>query len=501
MKYSEKSFHLQLIMWSITSILLFNLLPYCFTQGQEYDLNNKRFPKDFLFGVATSAYQIEGGWNEDGKGLSLWDNYTHNQPDRILDGSNGNIACDSYHKYKEDVSMLKTIGVNLYRFSISWSRILPNGLANNINEKGVQYYKNLLSELKANDIEPFVTLYHNDLPLALEEMGGFLNESFPDWFADYARVCFDRFGDDVNLWGTFNEPSLTCPGGYGRGDTAPEVKYSGFGEYICGHHVIKAHAKAYHIYDEEFRSQQNGRISMVQSVNYGLPRSNSSEDIHASELKLAFDLGWMLHPIVYGDYPEKMKLRVASRSKFEGLEKSRLPEFTEEEKAYNKGTSDFVAINAYTICEVSPAPEPPANSTPSINTDWGVQIFWGMEGTSGLGKLLVQIKNLYADPDIMVSENGLQLQDNDPEDIQRKEYIGKSMSRFKDALDQDGVKLFAYTLWSLMDNFEWNFGYTIKYGAYAVDFNSPNRTRTPRPLVDWYNNVIKTRCLVDTCMD
>ncbi|VEN50232.1 unnamed protein product [Callosobruchus maculatus] len=195
-------------------------------------LNTKSFPKGFKFGVATSSYQIEGGWNEDGKGEHIWDRLVHKGPFTVKNNDTGDVACDSYHKYKEDVVMLKELGVNHYRFSLSWSRLLPNGFANKVNKAGVQYYKNLIKELKDNGIEPLVTLYHWDLPQPLQELGGFLNSNIVD--------C---------NWFTFNEPVMICEIGYGYGYSAPLIKSPGIGEYICGKNLLLAHARAWHIYN------------------------------------------------------------------------------------------------------------------------------------------------------------------------------------------------------------------------------------------------------------
>ncbi|KAJ8978935.1 hypothetical protein NQ317_002996 [Molorchus minor] len=180
-------------------------------------------------------------WDEDGKGQNIWDNLTHAYPELIKDQNNGDVACDSYHKYKEDVAMLKELGVNHYRLSISWSRILPTGFPYKINEAGVQYYRNFIKELKENGIEPLVTIFHWDTPQGIHEL----------------------FGNDVKYWLTFNEPKQTCQQGYGSGKNAPFVKSHGLGEYICTHILLKAHAKAWHIYDDEFRPTQNGRYSHI----------------------------------------------------------------------------------------------------------------------------------------------------------------------------------------------------------------------------------------------
>lgn len=197
----------------------------------------------------------------DGKSESIWDRFAHERPEIITDGSNLDIAADSYHKYKEDVSFVKAVGMDSYRLSIAWARILPSGYPDSLNYLGVQYYKNLFQELKDNNIEPLVTLYHWDLPQVLEEtIGGWLNETTADLFAEYARICYQLFGDDIKLWITLNEPKQVCGGGYGGGWGAPGVVSPGELEYVCTRNVLLAHAKAWHIYDDEFRQTQKGKL-------------------------------------------------------------------------------------------------------------------------------------------------------------------------------------------------------------------------------------------------
>ena len=261
------------------------------------EFTTKRFPKNFLFGVATSAYQIEGAWNEDGKGENIWDRYLHEKPS-TASFQNGDIACDSYHKYLEDVQLLKYLGVNYYRFSLSWSRILSTGYVNKVNQAAVDYYKNLINALKENKIEPFVTLYHWDLPQPLQDIGGWPNPLLVDHFADYARLAFALFGDDVKNWMTFNEPKQTCQYGYGYGLFSPGYASDGIGSYLCAHTIIKAHAKAYHIYDKEFRSQQNGRISFVIDTPWYEPGSDSDQDKEAAERKLQFSVSFSYFQVI-----------------------------------------------------------------------------------------------------------------------------------------------------------------------------------------------------------
>ncbi|XP_047122103.1 myrosinase 1-like [Schistocerca piceifrons] len=215
-----------------------------------------RFPDDFMFGAATAAYQIEGAWNEDGKGENIQDYLFHNHPEYTA-GDTGDVACDSYHKYKEDVQMLKALNANVYRFSISWARVLPTGDVDIINQPGIDYYNNLINELLANGIQPMVTMYHWDLPQALQYIGGWPNELLADYFVEYARVLFENFGDRVKWWVTFNEPATFV---HGNTDVrmAPSQPAKGIGDYLAAHTIIKAHARVWHLYDEQFRASQNG---------------------------------------------------------------------------------------------------------------------------------------------------------------------------------------------------------------------------------------------------
>lgn len=232
------------------------------------------------------------------------------RPEYIRDLSNGDVACDSYHKYKEDVKLLKGLGVDYYRFSISWSRILPN-FSNNVNQKGIDYYNNLINELIANDIKPMITLYHWDLPQYLQDIGGWTNPLIVDYYGNYARAAFEAFGDRVPYWTTFNEPKQICQEGYGDEEKAPALNLKGIGEYLCTHNLLKSHARAYHMYDDEFRATQKGttklynsklgtciiyvlfvlgKIGIVIYSHYYEPASDSSEDLAAQERAMQFSV-------------------------------------------------------------------------------------------------------------------------------------------------------------------------------------------------------------------
>ncbi|XP_072385137.1 myrosinase 1-like [Diabrotica undecimpunctata] len=471
-------------------------------------INNKRFPTSFLFGAATSSYQIEGGWDADGKGQNIWDNVTHKNPNFIKDGTNADVSSDSYHRYKDDVQLLKDHGAQFYRFSIAWPRIMPNGFRNSLNQAGVQYYKNLIAELKNNNIEPMITIYHNDLPQALQDLGGIKMPQFADWFAEYARVCFELFGNDVKHWMTINEPYVACTVGF------ISLPYEdGVEDYICIKNMLLAHANAWHIYDKDFRPTQGGKVGMVLNSNWFEPESDKPEDLEASERSMQFIWGWLAHPLYKGDYPEIMKTRVAMRSQLEGYNQSRLTELTSEEIAYIKGTNDFFCVNSYTTAIVRGQPEPPIGK-PSHNTDLGVVMYqpadwqdspldWLKVCPWGIQKLLRWIANEYGNPEMIITENGYADGTGTLNDTIRYNYIKDYLSYIRDAMDKDGANVIGYGYWSLIDNFEWTSGYTAKFGLAYIDFNDPERKRIRKMSSYYYEHVIKTRCLLEdnSCQD
>lgn len=220
--------------------------------------------------------------------MSIWDYLVRTDPNHIADNTNGDIAANSYYNYKRDIEMLKELGATHYRFSISWPRILPLGRSNYINQRGIDHYNAFIDELLANDIIPFATMYHWDMPQTLSELGGWTNEEMVDWFADYARILYQNFGDRVKHWLTINEPYIHCNFGYGYGQHAPRVQSPGVGYYECGRHILLANARAYRIYDQEFRNTQNGQVGIVLSSDWVYPASDSAVNIQAAEDYLAF---------------------------------------------------------------------------------------------------------------------------------------------------------------------------------------------------------------------
>uniref|UniRef100_A0A2H1VWN4 Cytosolic beta-glucosidase n=1 Tax=Spodoptera frugiperda TaxID=7108 RepID=A0A2H1VWN4_SPOFR len=470
-------------------------------------LRNRRFPDDFLFGVSTAAYQIEGGWNEDGKGESIWDYLTRTNPTAVKDVSNGNIAADSYHNYKRDVEMMRELGLDAYRFSISWARILPTGMANEVNPAGIAYYNNLINEMMKYNITPIVGLYHWDLPQKLQDLGGFINPLIVTWFEDYARVVFRSFGDRVKMFITFNEPREICLEGYGSTSKAPILNSTAVGTYLCAKNLLMAHAAAYHIYDKEFRPSQNGQCGITISVHDYAPATNSTEDVLAAEIAKQGEWALYADPIysAEGGFPKALADKIAVKSAQQGYPRSRLPAFTEEEKVFVRGSSDFFGLNHYTGYLVS-ATTHDLVPKPSLWDDMGVRMYknatwpksaasWLAMAPNSLYNVMIHLKARYNNPVIYVTENGWSTRSQGGLiDDDRIRYYRAALENVLAALDA-GVNLKGYMAWSLMDNFEWLQGYTERYGLYQVNYSDPMRTRTPRKSAFVYKHIIKHRAV------
>ncbi|KAJ8733385.1 hypothetical protein PYW08_001683 [Mythimna loreyi] len=472
-------------------------------------VSNYSFPDDFIFGVGTSAFQIEGGWNEGGKGESIWDTYLHKHPTFTYDHSNGDVAADSYHHYMEDIEMIKNLGVQAYRMSISWPRILPNGTDNNINQEGVKYYRTIFEELVKANITPVVTLFHWDMPTPFMDLGGWTNAKVIDYFEDYARVAFSLYGDLVKMWLTINEPKENCITSYGLDISAPALNLHGLGEYLCTHNSLLAHARVYRMYEKEFKPDQKGKLSIVLDASMGLPKDpNKPEDVEAAENYLQMHLGMFAHPIFSeeGDYPRIVREKVNNMSRLQGYSRSRLPYFTDEEITALRGSADFFALNHYITELMSPPTMEPNWKVPSINQDTGVKMetdpLWPMFGAEwqhvyppGFRKLFNWLQNNYQilkKIPIIVTENGM-TDFGGTKDYDRVDYYNDFLYQLLLAIHEDGCNVKGYFAWSLMDVLEWTAGYTYTFGLYSVDFNSPNRTRTPKLSAYNYANIVRTR--------
>lgn len=425
--------------------------------------NDLKFPDDFEFGVATASYQVEGAWNYSDKGKNIWDELTHNHPELIVDHSTGDVACDSFHLWQTDIENLKNLGVGFYRFSLSWTRILPTGFPNYISQTGVKYYNNLIDGLIKNNIKPMVTLYHWDLPQTLQDIGGWPNDKISDYFADYTRVVFNLFGDRVKLWITINEPASICEDTYDLGIGAPPVRSPGIGNYLCGKTILLAHAKAAKIYNEEFKKFQNGKIGITIDSSWLEPISNSTEDVGATNRGMQMMFGWWTNPIFSkkGNYPPVMIQRIKERSSKEKFPFSRLPLFSLEEISLLVGSADFLGLNHYTTYFVKNIEYPIGQS--SLLKDMGIIKIPPPNGARhcpwGFRKLINWIKHQYGDIPIYITENGIP----DKEDLRDKvrvSFLKNFMRAVLQAVVEDGCNVKGYTAWSLMDNMEWRDGYT-----------------------------------------
>ncbi|KAL3519187.1 hypothetical protein ACH5RR_021776 [Cinchona calisaya] len=475
--------------------------------------NRSNFPPDFVFGSASSSYQNEGAANEGGKGPSIWDTYTKNHPERIDDHSDGIIATDSYHRYKEDVRMLKQSGFEAYRFSISWPRLIPRGKRSlGVNEEGIRFYNNLINELQENGLEPYVTLFHWDLPQALEdEYGGLLSSQFVNDYRDFADLCFSRFGDRVKHWITFNEPWSYAVGGYASGFLAPgrcsawqNLNCTGGNSstepYIVAHNMLVAHGVAVQLYRNKYQESQKGKIGITLVTRWILPYSNETHNRDAARRALDFNFGWFMHPITYGKYPDCMYTLV----------KERLPSFSEEETKMLRGSFDFIGLNYYTANYARHYPNQPnshssyerdseADLTPERN---GIPI--GKKGPSGwlyvyprgIRDLLVYIKRNYTSLPIYITENGVDELNNSTlkaqdalNDSMRVDFYFNHLLHVNRAI-QEGVNVKGYFAWALMDNFEWKSGYSIRFGINYVDYKDGLK-RYPKLSAKWFSNFLR----------
>uniref|UniRef100_A0A8C3A7B8 beta-glucosidase n=1 Tax=Cyclopterus lumpus TaxID=8103 RepID=A0A8C3A7B8_CYCLU len=457
--------------------------------------------KSFSWGVSSSAYQIEGGWNADGKGPSVWDTFTHN-PGSIPANSNGDVACDSYHRLEEDFYMLRALRVKSYRFSLSWSRIFPDGRLTSLNQKGVDYYNRLIDGLIAYNITPMVTLYHWDLPQALQNLGGWENREMINIFNDFCDFCFSTYGERVQFWMTFNQPHTIAWSGYGLGQIPPNVRNPAIAPYRVAHNLIKAHATVYHTYDDKYRKSQSGLVSIALNADWIEPKDvNVPREVVAADRALQFKLGWFAHPIFKnGDYPDAMKWQVGNKSELQRLSETRLPSFTEEEKSFIKGTADMFCVNHYTTKIASHATLRLSPQSYAYDQDLSEEDEVDSPTTAvsnqravawGLRRLLNWIKEEYGDPEIYITENGVATESKTTWDDSMFSLDHLCVYVLITAYDFDGVKVKGYIATSVMDSFEWLDGYKVGFGLHHVDFNNPNRPRTPKYSAHFYYQVIK----------
>ena len=459
------------------------------------------FPKKFLFGTATSAYQIEGAWNSDGKGESVWDEFSRRKG-KIKNGDDGTIACDHYHKYSEDVKLMNTIGIESYRFSISWPRVIPAGKGK-LNQKGLDFYDRLVDSLCKKNIKPFVTLYHWDLPLALEEIGGWYNRDLADYFADYSEAIVKKLGDRVDTWVTLNEPWIVLVAGYVLG-VFPPGKIRPFSAMKVAHNLLLAHGKSTQRIKSVSKKSKVGLVNALSPVY-------SQENLHEKEESLFEHLTHVgrnvsikadaimnrlwLDPIYFGKYPKEIESIVWKQNKGNIL--------PDDMKIISTPT-DFLGINHYTRTIAKWIPFPVFSFIPgkpkkkgTIFTSMGWEVY-----PRAFYALLKRIAKDYDNPPIYITENGAafyeKLENSNGkkilDDQNRISFLKNYITEMHRAM-QDGVDVRGYFQWSLLDNFEWAFGYEKTFGIVHVDRTSPDLTRTLKESAKWYGKLCKTHKL------
>ncbi|VAH78347.1 unnamed protein product [Triticum turgidum subsp. durum] len=468
-------------------------------------LSRASFPKGFVFGTATSAYQVEGMATGGGRGPSIWDAFAHT-PGKVVGNQNADVTTDQYHRYKEDVNLMKGLNFEAYRFSISWSRIFPDG-EGKVNEEGVAYYNNLIDYLLQKGITPYVNLYHYDLPLALEKKyGGWLNAKTVELFADYADFCFKTFGDRVTHWFTFNEPSRVAIGGYDIATTPPQrcTKCSAGGNsatepYVVGHNFLLAHGYAVARYRNKYQGAARGRPHGVLDVSWYEALSNSTEDQAAAQRAMDFLVGWFLDPLINGQYPQIMQ----------DLVKERLPRFTPDEAKVVKGSADWIGVNQYTT-EFVKGQKLVLQRPTSYSADLQVTYSFERNGKPigprasskwlyivprGMYGCVHYISQKYGNPPMLITKNGMDqpgnlTRDQYLRDATRVRYYRSYLCELKKAID-GGANVLGYFAWSLLDNFEWMYGYTSKFGIVYVNFNSPTLERHPKASAYWFRDLLQ----------
>lgn len=443
----------------------------------------RKFPEGFLWGAATAAYQVEGAWNEDGKGESVWDRYAHSGG-RVDRGDSGDLACDHYHRMKEDVALMKELGLKSYRFSISWPRVIPSGTGA-INKKGLDFYDRLVDELLAAGISPNATLDHWDLPQALQDRGGWQSRDSVQWFSDYAKVAFDALGDRVAMWATHNEPYVVSIAGYGGGDFAPGLADAAAG-YRAAHCLCMAHGAAARAFRAGgSRGPYAGKIGIVLDLHRILPASDSEEDILACERATAVAQDIFLLPIFKGQYPERL-------AKWLGL---LAPEIRDGDLELASEKIDWLGMNHYFTQAVSYSSRGGhlklSQRFVSASNMGTTALGWGIN-PSGIAESLARVSPIVGATPIYISENGCAMDDvPDPsgyvEDRGRVEYLRRHLIALHGAI-QSGIDVRGYFVWSLMDNFEWARGYAPRFGLVRVDYAS--QKRTPKLSARWYADVI-----------
>lgn len=441
------------------------------------------FRKDFVWGVATAAFQIEGGAKE--RGASIWDEFCRT-PGKVLDMHTGDVACDHYHRYKEDVKLMGEIGAAAYRFSINWPRVFPEGIGK-VNPAGLDFYDSLVDELLKNGIEPYVTLYHWEFPYELHKKGGWLNRDSADWFAEYVHAVVERLSDRVKYWMTQNEPQCYIGLGYSRGEHAPGLQLPWKEVLLAGHHSMLAHGKAVTAIRQA--SKQKAAVGYAPTGSVKIPFSETPEDIEAARRAMfevssrsMFSTSLLLDPVILGKYPEEAYAVFGKE----------MPEIKQGDMETMSQPLDFLGFNIYSGGRVKmgtdgkpeAVKEPAGHSQTAMN--WSVTpeaLYWGP-------KFLMERYKL----PFYITENGMAnldwvSQEGTVEDPQRIDFLGRYIGEYR-RLAEEGADVRGYFHWSLMDNFEWAFGYSKRFGLVYVDFATGERRIKKSGY--WYRKVIES---------
>lgn len=443
--------------------------------------SERRFPEGFLWGAATAAHQIEGSPMADGAGPSIWTRFAHT-PGMTLNGDTGDVACDHYRRWKDDVKLMRELGLQAYRFSVSWSRILPEGTGR-VNQAGLDFYSRLVDELLANGIEPLLTLYHWDMPAALDDRGGWLNRDCADWFAEYGQVMYRALDGRVKKWVTLNEPWVITDGGYLHGALAPGHR-SRFEAPIASHNLMRAHGAAVQAY----RAEGKHEIGLVVNIEPKYAATDSAEDAAAVERAHAYMNEQYLDPALLGSYPPELREIFGEA----------WPEWPQADFELIQQKLDFIGVNYYTRSVTKAAESYPLN-TGVVRQPLGTYTETGWEVfPQGLTDTLTWVKQRYGDIPMYITENGAAFFDPpvaEPDasgerrvrDPLRMDYLQKHIGAIHDAI-QAGCDIRGYMVWSLLDNLEWSLGYSKRFGVVHVNYGT--QERTPKDSARWYSKVI-----------
>ncbi|HYX33387.1 MAG TPA: GH1 family beta-glucosidase [Oligoflexus sp.] len=449
-------------------------------------MNQQAFPQDFLFGAATSSFQIEGATDVDGRSPSIWDQFCQEEG-RIADGSDGRRACEHYLRFRDDVALMHKLGLEAYRFSIAWPRVMPMGVGA-INEKGLAFYDQLIDELLSRNIQPWITLYHWDLPACLGDQGGWLNRDITQHFAEYAQKMVARLGDRVKNWITHNEPWCVASLGYRQGEHAPGLKDPRSG-WIAAHHVLLSHGLGMKAMQSE---RQDLNIGITLNLTPAFAASDSKADREATRRFDGSFNRWYLDPIFKGCLPVDM-----------------VPEVEEEcggaldfihngDLALIQQKLDFLGINYYSRAIIRGDEQSEGQTSRTLHADPAdiTDMDWEVS-PDGLRELLLRLQRDYAPEALYITENGAAYDDSPDaqgriHDARRVRYLEKHARAMQEALKQ-GVKLKGYFLWSLFDNFEWAYGYKKRFGMVWVDYET--QTRLPKDSALWYRDLIQQRII------